>query len=340
MTAEEILKIKIPERLFEIGKEEAINSQFRKLISIWHPDICKHPSSSEVSSHLNELKNSAIQKVKNGTWSGNGNLIIIGEDGKKYEINYVSRKKIELGEEFIGRKSVVYIIDKQYNDLIANGLRAPILFKYSSESMQKEIEKYLPNIQQTVQLNDGNTAIVISKNIELISLEDLIRSQGGKIDPKHVAWILSSLYNLICYFNFTRISHNAIISRNYFVSPKNHWGALLGGWWYVSKFGEKLKAVPKETYNTIQITGGEGNVKTDLEMIKYCGREMLGDLSGARLLRDKSVPDALARWLTFPSSGDSIKDYTTWQEKIIIKSFGVREFTKWNLTPKDVYLSY
>ena len=340
MTAEEILKIKVPERLFEIGKEDAINSQFRKLISIWHPDVCKHSLASEVSSHLNELKKSALQKVKNGTWAGSGSLIITEEKGKKYEINYVSRKKIELGEEFIGRKLIVYIVDKQYNDLISNGLRAPILFKYSSESMQKEIEKYLPNIQRTIQLDNGNTAILIYKDVELVSLEDLIKFQGGKLDPKHVAWILSSLYNLVCYFNFTRISHNAIIPRNYFVSPKNHWGALLGGWWYVSKFGEKIKAVPKETYNTIQITGGKGNVKTDLEMIKYCGREMLGDLSGVRLLRNGSIPKSLARWLTFPSSGNAVRDYLTWQEKIIIESFGVREFTKWNLTPKEVYLSY
>ena len=49
------------------------------------------------------------------------------------------------------------------------------------------------------------------------------------------------------------------------------------------------------------------------------------------------VPKPIVNWLRLPSSGDAVKDYQIWSEKILNYAFGKRKFVKMELTSKELY---
>ncbi len=44
-----------------------------------------------------------------------------------------------------------------------------------------------------------------------------------------------------------------------------------------------------------------GDIRTDLELIRALGRELLGDVTGARLAREKAAPPPMIDWLRLPA---------------------------------------
>ena len=75
--------------------------------------------------------------------------------------------------------------------------------------------------------------------------------------------------------------------------------------------------------------------RSDLELIRATGRELLGDISGIRL-RDPSIPRPMAEWLRYPSAGSALADYRFWRE-VLIASFGGRRFVRLDVTPEKMY---
>jgi hypothetical protein len=114
----------------------------------------------------------------------------------------------------------------------------------------------------------------------------------------------------------------------------------LGGWWYASVIGEKMKAVPNRTYQYMPIDVKKSKIassKTDLELIRSVGRELLGDISGIRLNQIEGIPKPLINWLQLPSPTNSaIKDYGLW-DKVLTESFGPKKFVKTELTSEELY---
>lgn len=74
----------------------------------------------------------------------------------------------------------------------------------------------------------------------------------------------------------------------------------------------------------------------DREMIRLVGRTLLGDPSGTTLHRNKLIPAPLAQWVTVPTQRSALDDYRMWEE-VREQSFGVRKFTKLDITAKDIY---
>lgn len=243
--------------------------------------------------------------------------------------------KIELGEMFINRDSVVFSLDKQHKDFFDNAVKSINAFKYANSKMKDEFSKYLPSIVKTFE-EDNKLVMIVKKNEDLILLKDVFDFFKGKMDPKHVAWILSSLHNLVCYFNYSKFSHNDIAMNTYFISPALHDGALLGGWWYATEFGKKMIGVPGRTYNLLSSSAKNnkgGDIRTDLDLIRAVGRELLGDPEGV----DVEAPDAMKDWLRCETTGDALKDYSTWMNDVITASFGGRFFTKMDLDSSEIY---
>ena len=63
MTADEILAITNPENLFPF---DALDRSYKELAKKWHPDVNKHPRSTEVFSHIAFLHTVAAEKVRIG----------------------------------------------------------------------------------------------------------------------------------------------------------------------------------------------------------------------------------------------------------------------------------
>jgi hypothetical protein len=339
LKAKQILAIPVdqPEKLFT-GVEELAKKEYRKLAMHWHPDRGADQA-AEVLAHVNVLWDLAQKKFKDGAWIMPGRITISATDGRTFEINFQKHHKIELGDMYIGKTIIAYAIDKDNADLYDNGVRFIKNFKYPDTKMNENISRLLPKIKAEVKTIDKHF-LIIEKPKNVILLKDLLAYYGGKLDPRHVAWILSRLYNLGCYLKWAKIAHNDIALDTVFIEPSNHAGYLLGGWWFTANVGEKLKAVPGSllTHAPAALMRDKvGTTQFDMEMIRLVGRQLLGDQHGTKLKLDKDLPKPLVEWLRNPSAGDSFHDFKKWKDEILDASFGKRKFHEMKLTEADIY---
>lgn len=256
-------------------------------------------------------------------------MLRIFESLDRYLENVAKEHRFELGTFFIQSNSVLFSIDDSHRVFFDNGIRTIKEFSYASEKMKLEVSRYLPSIVKSFE-EDGRIILILRKTNDLVLLRDLLNYFEGVMDPKHVAWILSSLYNLVCYFHYSRFSHNDISLDTYFVSPEFHSGVLLGGWWYATGFSKKMLGVPGRTYNLLSpdiLLNKGGDPRIDLDLIRAIGRELLGDPTGIKVV----APDAMKDWLRCETTGDAIRDYSVWRNEVIPNSFGGRFFTKMNV---------
>ena len=339
LTAESLLAIPLsaPERLFT-GDADQARQEFRALVSIWHPDRCRRAEANPVFQHLNRLYDAAVQKLQKGFWQTADLLTLRATDGTRYEISYRREHEFELGRLFIGAETVTWLVGKEHADLFENALAVINSLPFADGRMAAEMQPALPEIAAQIETRD-QLALVMRKAPDWLLLRDVLDLCGGRMDARHVAWIISSLLNLACYLDFARLAHNAILSNAVFISPQQHSSALLGGWWYAVRQGQPLRAAPAATVQYAPpdaITRKRSDIRTDLELVRAVGRELLGDMTGARLARDKAAPQPMLDWLRLPASGSPVRDYQTWQQALKA-SFGERRFVKLNLSTTDLY---
>ncbi|MDG4555425.1 MAG: hypothetical protein P9E24_14450 [Candidatus Competibacter sp.] len=327
-----------PERLFS-GDPETARQEFRALASVWHPDRCSRPEATEVFQHLGRLYDRALGKLRDGIWQTPGQLRLRALDGTEFRVRHYRERQFELGRLFIGDGIVTALLEPAYSDLFRNALAVIDRLPCADAGMAAEIGRCLPEIVRHFETGAG-PVLVVRKTPDLLSLRDVLDHHGGRMDPRHVAWILSSLLNLACYLDYAGIVHNAISTDTYFISPQTHGGALLGGWWYAVRRGEPLRAAPALTvqYAPFEVmTRRRGDHRTDLESIRALGRELLGDIAGPRLARDRAAPPPMIDWLRLPAGACALDDYQTWQRQVLPDSFGERRFVKLDLTRQDLY---
>jgi len=340
-TADQIIGFKNPEKLFT-GDPYTAEKEYKALKIYWHPDRSKDPKATDVFQHLSELYNEALKRLKEGVWQMEGELLLRGKkEIKPYKIVYQKQHTFELGEFYIGENHVTYLIKPEFKDLYDNAIRIIKGFKYANKKMEGEMSKYLPQILYAFD-TASNHVLILKKTPDLILLRDLNEHVKGKLDPRHIAWIMSSLYNLSCYLEYAGVTNNATSLDTYFVSPEFHSGLLLGGWWYAAKSDEKLIAVPDNTLKWIPpsvLDQREGDIRIDLELIRAIGRELLvGDATKIYLVRKCGAPEALINWVTDVNLGSALKEYQIWQD-VLTTSWGKRKFIKLEVTPKEVYKS-
>ncbi len=327
-----------PEQLFS-SDLDAIHQEFRALASIWHPDRCMHPEATTVFQHLGRLYDAALEKRRNGIWQTPGLLQLRALDGTEFRIRYHQARPFELGQLFIGDGIVATLVDRAYSDLFQNALATIDRLPCADVHMAAEVRRSVPEIIRCVEIGAG-AVLVARKTPDLLLLRDVLDHYDGRLDARHVAWILSSLLNLACYLDYAGLVHNAISTETYFISPQAHGGALLGGWWYAVRQGAPLRAAPACTvqYAPFEVmTHRRGDHRTDLELIRALGRELLGDITGLRLARAKAAPPPMIDWLRLPAGACALDDYQTWQRQVLPASFGERRFVELNLTRQDLY---
>lgn len=324
-----------PEKIFS-GDLDKAKVEFRRLRSRWHPDT--NAVDPTIIAHINKLFDKAEELLKKGLWKRDGQLLIASSSGKSYSFRYHKAEEFELGIAYVGDSFLSYFIRNDFADLVRIAQDHIEGFKFPDGKLKNEHEKSLPKLQSLIQVKDGYY-IVIKKDPAYIRLSDVLEHFGGKIDPKHVAWMLSRLYNLSCFMRLANLVHHDISPQNCFIHPQQHYLALLGGWWYARKGGEKLVALPQRT-----ITYGPQSLLTDKiavhatnsELIKATGRDLLGDSIGSRL-STMGYPQALVNWLRSPAQDELAWDeYGHW-EQVLKNSFGARKFIELKLESKDIY---
>jgi hypothetical protein len=327
-----------PERLFT-GDEAVARQEFRALAARWHPDRDPDSGAIGVFQHVNRLYDAAVRKLRGGIWQTPGLLVLRATDGATYRIRYRKERAFELGRLFVGREIVAYVVENDHADLFENALQVIDRLPCADPRMAAEIGRYLPEMVRHFETEEGQV-LVLRKTPDLVLLRDVLDRCGGRMDARHVAWIVSSLLNLACYLDYARLAHNAILADSCFVSPPQHSTALLGGWWYAVRQGERMRAAPAATvqYAPFEVRDGyRGDLRTDLESIRALGRELLGDATGLRLAREKAAPPPMLDWLRRPASDSALRDYQIWTNRVLEDSFGERRFVPLDVSAEDWY---
>jgi len=354
LSGDDLLKIPQarPERLFSNDPDEA-KKQHRKLVSKWHPD--QNPTVDErVMAHVNVLYELAIFRIATDTWVIPGVITFKTVDGKKFQLKYRSHCQFELGDIYVGDNLVAYSLFKDNEDLYKNAKSVIKNFKFADDKMKDEIKKLLPEIKAELETDD-RLVMLIKKTPDQLLLSDVLdyykdlsvkafldRNGNGveAADPKHVAWMVSRLFNLTCYLKYSKLVHSGITLDSCFISPEFHTVSLLGGWWYACKAGEQLNALPAiavEFTPQSVIDKQLADHLIDLELVKAAGRELLGDIVGSKLVMNKNIPVPMVNWLREPAKGDAYEEFKVWQSKILVDSFGPRRYVELKLSANEVY---
>jgi hypothetical protein len=329
-----------PEHLFG-GSFDEIKKAYRQLAMLWHPDRSADPEAHAVFQHIQRMYENAEEMIELGQWPCQGRLRLTAVDRKTYEINYLRRHSFELGTTYVARTVVAFAIDRAHADLVQNGECVVRGLRYADENMRRQIAPHLPTWPFAGAFQTDTAYVVIMrKSPKLLLLRDVLDHLGGRLDARHVAWVVSALLNLCCYFQYAGIAHNALSPDTCFISPPDHSVAILGGWWYAARSGERLLAAPAGTIEWAPydlMSTGRADIRTDLELVRAIGRALLGDITGLRLTREGAAKQSMIDWLRLPASGDPIEEYRTWRTRVLHDSFGARRFVELPLTQSDIY---
>lgn len=319
MEAKSILDIPLssPNALFPNDKDGAKRAH-RKLSSHWHPDRNTDPKASEVLAHINALFDQAITLIDRGTWPSSGHVgsrkfRFATKEGASFELTYLRHRPFELGDLYVAKYNVMYVIREKYADLVERML-STIKFTYRDPKLEKEHSKNLPRLLRHLVMKSGDHVILIQKAEDYHLLQDILDASGGSLSPRNATWIMSCLYNINCYLTIAGIAHNDISPMTVFVNAKTHEVQILGGWWYSSKVGVKPIAVPRRTSTVVT----DYTVKNDTSLIRLTGREVCG----SELVK---APPGVQRWLRGLGVNNGIREYQLWSEQIV-PEFGPRRF--------------
>jgi hypothetical protein len=336
LEAAQLLAVTQPEALYSYSPDTR-KSEWQKLSSRWHPD--RAGGSTEVFQHVKMLYEQAAQRMLDGEWQCPGATTFNAEDGRVYTMAHRVVHTFELGQAFIGNQFVTYSVDKQYKDLYEHAVRVVTGFPFKDSAMRAEVERYLPQIHHQFSTKK-NLVMVVKKSPDLISLRDILTHSGGSLDAKHVAWMVSWAYSLSCYLRHVAgVAHGHFSPDTVFISPHDHRGALLGGWWYAAKLGQRFKALPARALSLELATADkpQASAQSITNSVRAFGRELLGDMHGSRLLLNKHLPAPVVQWLRGAGTEHVVSEYSSWQTSVLPAAFGKRRFVTMELSADDLY---
>ena len=336
MEAKMILSITKCGDLFPYG-ENNVKAKYKELVKEWHPDTNSNPEASDVFLKITQLYNQALDLLSNGQWEKTNYVLISKDTGGKIALNYDTCFDFELGICYVTKTKVVYVLGSDKEKYYNNAIRRIKNLQYKDKQMEEKISICLPNIYKTFKTSNGEHVIVLEKAEDVYPLKNVLEYYNGKIEDKHVAWIISRLYNLACYLKFSGIVHNGININNCFISPEFHSILLLGGWWYATKENENMIGTTKDVFSVMSVqskTSKKSSSITDLESIKLLGRLLLGETNCRKLSLDSSIPKPFINFLISGSSDNSYEEFSKW-DKALNDSYGKRKFIKMEI--KNLY---
>lgn len=346
-----VLGSKTYKDLFSKSTENANHNLYREIVKVWHPDKFVYKDkefidlAEEVTKKLNKFYSDYKRTLTTMAESVYREKIWISKDEKEMKLRYFRKRDFELGRVYIGKSFVVYEIFSKftkyfdnYKSIISNR------FIFKDNKMKDEMSKYLPSILDNNfnkvsfrKTKEDSNLIVINKTEDVLNLKDVIDYYKDiKIDSRSICWMISSMYNLVCYFQYLGLVHNGISDDNYFISPKFHSGLVLGGFWYSTNVNSKMIGCKKELFDILPFEAKRdktSSFKSDLESIKLLGRKLIS------CVEKDNLSDVLLDWSNSTvMTEDAIEEYKNWG-KVLDKVFGEkRVFVPLSLTYKDIYL--
>lgn len=222
LTAQQILSSKKCGDLFSSADKQVVIAEYREIARAYHPDISSDPQANEVMAKVNQLYEEALRLIESGTWEVSNRLILRDKLGKKYIGKYLKQFPFELGEAYIANSTVTYVFKENHKRFFDNAVSQIKGLRYANKKMEEEMSRFMPRILYALSLDDGRFCLVLNKPEDVFLLSDIKDFFGGSLPDRHVAWIMSRLSNLCCYFSYTGIAHNGLTLQNCFICPSKH----------------------------------------------------------------------------------------------------------------------
>ncbi len=319
------------------GSAAEIQALYRKLIQRWHPDRNPDPQAKDVFVRIQTLHTLALGPAASKAVVS---FETTDQDGRVFRFQGAAQAPFELGQWGRASNTLAYRVNPENQDLFENHTRVVKGLRFASEAMRKGLEPLLPKIVGAPWGPTGGL-MVIKHDPQAIRLRDLYehtKDAQDRMDPLHVAWIISGLFNVACYLENQGLAHHAIDLDTVWVVPERHEVALLGGWFYAQAFGRPIVALPTASVAMAPasyLANKRAEQGFDLELVRALGRELLGDRRGQRLT-EKQAPLPFIRFLQLPGAATAVDDYRGWKEALKA-SFGPPKFVPMNVSVSHVY---
>jgi hypothetical protein len=347
MKLDDIGRATCPEEIFtppdkSTPNEDYVQKTFHELVKICHPDVVSSDDARYAFIHLKRLRDTALMQISKGKWELPGLLKLESKNGRRFEARYKRKTPFELGDMYIGERTVLLILDKEHVDLFARGEKNISRYpKYADDEMRKQFStQCIPQVTEQLQLVDGRLLMAIRKQPDVYSLRDILNYFGGKLDPKHVGWVVSRLLNISCWFSYCEVAHYGLCVDNLFVAPKHHSIHIMSGWWYAYRNKQKLIAAPRIVVDNVEQSlyrDKTANLRINQSLARLVGRELLGDVTGAHVKWAKDIPEPMRKFLLHPASEDPVDDYGLWRNEVLKQSFGPPKFIPMEVSPEQLY---
>lgn len=309
-----------------------IKTVYQQLVRKYHPDVSglERKAADQLYIRINRFYQEAENRLQDINKTIRVSKEFVTASGVTKRISYLRESSFELGVQYIGSSIVSYEFFGNGKKYAENARENLGTLKYSDSGMADEFSKCVPKFVDLLDLKNGNSLLVLEKAPGYFRLQDILNCYPDGIPDRHVAWIVSRLLNLCCFFKSLNLSSNGISLDNCFINPEFHALTLVGGWWYSVGIGEPMLGTKKEIYNLMTPllkTEKRGSSLTDIESVKYLGRY---------LIKNQPVPDSFEAWLNGGSTLSPFEEFQRWDDSLT-ESYGSHQFIPMELAEADVY---
>ena len=326
-TTAQILNAKYPCDIFSAKDETKIKKEYKALLMNFHPDLSGNKGiKKSVANECTIIINDLYNKIKDNFDSWDDKTVIMFQaeiTNKKYKIKTLYEDTFVMGRYYITENNLVYVIDGKYKKFYDNFIDSINKIKFPSISTEESYKNFLPEIKYNFKDIDGNYIIILKKHGEIYPLRKVLNYFGGSLNERHIAWVLSRLYDFTCLMKYNNLSFNGIDIDNLFIDTENH-TLRFYGMFYIKEIDEKLIGVPKSVLPLLN-KDKISDIKTDLQSIRLISRLLYNDEYGSKIFMSSTLPSPLKKWMMTDASGDPVKEYENW-DKCIVDSFGPKKF--------------
>jgi hypothetical protein len=243
-----LIKAKSPEDVFGTGD---VTDLFRKWVKMLHPDLHPGDKSAETGFKiLNEFKEQADNKVKNGTYGNRSAIskpVVIKTKNGTYTVTDLVAKG-DVCQVYSTNDAPPYVLKIPRSpanaDLMNNEAQKLNHLWKDSPVKDKPIMRYVPCIKDSFTLKQGSVhkpVTVLNRVLDSNSLVD-VHAAYPALPLADAAWMFNRMLGAIMVAHYSGLVHGAVLPPHFLIHAPTHGGTLLD-WKYAVKKGEKIKAI-------------------------------------------------------------------------------------------------
>lgn len=250
-----IPKILSAKTIADILNVSDLESEFKQIRRLIHPDICPHADAEAAFKKLYELK-------------------LIWTDGQSYLDESGEFKSNGFIARFYGTKSLLQTSLRNYDVLKA---------ARKSDFEHEHFQKYLPK-----KMEMKGDVLEVTMDKRAIPLSDLIKN--NPLSQEHVNWVLSRMLEFSALLNQIKYVHCGLNPESVFVIPENH-GIQVMSFYHMAPLHSQVKTICgryKNWYPTSLFSNKLSQPLIDCELAKRTAIYLLGDKSGSGIKLKKT----------------------------------------------------